>query len=370
MPPLHLPNEDAARLLRLLAAPGTHADLTLAQWDRVVRTGRASRLLAALWLRLVDAGLLDEVPVRVRAHLLSEAAVARYRKQLALRQLRELETLLRPLSIPVVLLKGAAYIAQGLRMADGRTLSDVDLLVPKEHLSVVESRLVQAGWAFAEVDAHDDRYYREWSHELPPLRFPGSPLELDLHHGILPPIARVTVDSAALLATSRPIAGSFFRVLAPEDQVLHACVHLFADSDLADRLRDIADIDALIHAFATGGDFWERLCRRALALGLGRSLWYGLRYGCRYLGTPTPEQASRSLDGVAPSERVTASMDWIVARALPAAPLDRRVPLSVRAARTLALARYFWMRMPVPILLRHALAKGLRELRARTVSTA
>lgn len=369
MPPLHLPNEDAARLLRLLAAPGTFAELTLAQWDRVVRTGRASRLLAALRLRLDAAGLLDAVPVEVRNHLVSEAAAARYRRQLAARQLRELETLLQPTSVSIVLLKGAAYIAQGLSLADGRTISDVDLLVPRERLAAVESRLIRAGWELAEVDPHDDRYYREWSHELPPLRFPGSPLELDLHHGILPPIARVTADPAALIAWSRPVPGSSFRVLAPEDQVLHACVHLFADSDLADRLRDVIDVDALIHAFAKEPDFWERLCGRALSLGLGRSLWYGLRYTSRYVGLQVPPHAWRVLDAFIPARAPRIAMDWVVARALPAAPLDRSVPLSVRTARTLALVRYFWMRMPLPILLRHAFAKGLREVRTRTAST-
>jgi hypothetical protein len=65
------------------------------------------------------------------------------------------------------------------------------------------------------MDPYDERYYREWIHELPPLRFPGRFLELDLHHTILPLTGRIQPDSAALLEASNPVEGTGFRVLCP-----------------------------------------------------------------------------------------------------------------------------------------------------------
>ncbi len=109
------------------------------------------------------------------------------------------------------------------------------------------------------------------------------------------------MDPAPLFAESRPVPGSAFRVLAPEDQVLHACVHVFVDSDLADRLRDIVDLDGLLRAFADRAGSWDRLCARAQALGLGRALWYGLRYASLLVATPVPEAAWRALDAHAPN---------------------------------------------------------------------
>src|SRR5262245_13904112 len=132
---LRLPNRAAATLLRLLADPEAAGALSLDEWDRVVRAGRASRLLATLRQRLDAARVLDTVPGPVRNHLDSEAAVARYRRQMALRDLHELESALGGLAGPIVLLKGAAYIARGLAIAEGRTVSDVDLLVPRDRLS-------------------------------------------------------------------------------------------------------------------------------------------------------------------------------------------------------------------------------------------
>jgi hypothetical protein len=269
---------------------------------------------------------------------------------------------------PIVLLKGAAYIVQALRIADGRTVSDVDLLVPRDRLAEVEARLREAGWALVDVDPYDERYYREWSHEVPPMRFPGSVLELDLHHGILPPISRVRVDPAPLFAGSRPLPGSVFSVLAAEDQILHACVHAFVDSDLSNRLRDIVDLDGLLREFANRPGFWDRLCARALALGLGRALWYGLRYPSLLLGTPVPETVWQMLDAHAPNALVRRLIDWLVADVTPPAPVDGRASLGLGLARTLAVIRYFWIRMPLPILVRHAAVKGARRIFPRAAS--
>ena len=90
-----------------------------------------------------------------------------------------------PLSRQVVLLKGAAYILQGLEFSRGRMPNDVDLLVRRSDLDETESSLLLAGWESETTDAYDQRYYREWSHELPPMRFPGHALEIDLHHTCL-----------------------------------------------------------------------------------------------------------------------------------------------------------------------------------------
>ena len=365
---LWFPNQSAATLLRVVADPAAGRGLTLDDWDRLVRVGRASRLLGTLRQRLADSGELAGVPERVRNHLDSEAAAARYRKQLALRDLHALAEVLRELPGPIVLLKGAAYIVQGLRIAGGRTVSDVDLLVPRDRLAGVEARLREAGWTPGEVDPYDERYYREWSHEVPPMRFPGGQLELDLHHGILPPISRVTMDPAPLFAASRPVPGAAFRVLAPEDQVLHACVHAFVDSDLADRLRDIVDLDGLLRELAATPGFWDRLCARAEAFGLARALWYGLRYSSLALATPVPQPVWRALETHAPNAFVRRVMDWLVGNVTPPAPIDERAPPGLGFARNLAVLRYFWLRMPLPILLRHAAVKGVRRIFPRAAS--
>jgi hypothetical protein len=97
----------------------------------------------------------------------------------------------------------------------------------------------------AELDAHDQRYYREWSHEVPPMQHPVHAVELDLHHNILPPVARTTVDADRLLQRLRPSRWAPWSVFDPADQMLHSAAHLFLDAEPRDRVRDLVDLDGL-----------------------------------------------------------------------------------------------------------------------------
>src|SRR3954465_14849818 len=72
---------------------------------------------------------------------------------------------LAPLGVPIVLLKGTAYAAAGLDAATGRSIGDLDILVPRPALAEVERVLLAAGWEWVKEDAYDDLYYRRWMHE-------------------------------------------------------------------------------------------------------------------------------------------------------------------------------------------------------------
>src|SRR5690606_21190695 len=160
-------------LLRALRDPQCVARLGPAEWDLLVRVARRARLHGTLHARLAAIDALDRVPDRVLAHLESGATVARYRLQLVRWEQHHLAQTLAPLGVPLVLLKGAAYAAQELPFAVGRSLNDVDVMVPAGAIARVEHVLREAGWRGEVGDPYDDRYYREWSHEIPPLVGPG-----------------------------------------------------------------------------------------------------------------------------------------------------------------------------------------------------
>lgn len=352
----------AAALLELLAAPELARSLSLSEWDDIVRMARTAGVLAALRVRLARLGVLTEVPDSVRLHLDSDFTLARYRRQMVVWELECLTRALTELSGPLVLLKGAAYVVQGFSLAEGRMPSDVDLMVPRSQLDTAERALLEAGWQMEELDPYDERYYREWSHELPPMRYPEHPLELDLHHTILPLTGRAKPDAAALFEAATPVEGTRFHVLCPVDQVLHACAQLFQDSDCAGRLRDLADIDSLLGEFRRIDQFWEQLLERSHLHGLGRSLFYSLRYAKRYLGTEVPAEVLGATS--APPVPVLRLMDALVHRALLPTHPDRPPPVAVRAARGMLFLRSHWLRMPPLLLARHAATKAWRALRA------
>ena len=157
-----------ALLLSALVSPERVLSLSLDDWDDVVRVGRNARLLGVLRARLERARRLDSIPPPVRAHLDSTWNVAAYRRQMVAPRDARSAKALEPLRIPMILLKGGAYIAQRLACADGRLPEDLDLMVPRERLDEAERALAAAGWVLEKTDPYDEHYYRAWSHELPP----------------------------------------------------------------------------------------------------------------------------------------------------------------------------------------------------------
>jgi hypothetical protein len=350
-------------LLRILTDPSSARELTEVDWDRAIRIGRSNRLLGTLRSRLDRAGVLSTLPPGVRQHLESDHMLARYQRQMVLHELRAVANVLAPLRIPLIALKGAAYILQGLSCSQGRFISDLDLMVPRNSLEQAEAALKAAGWELKELDPYDEHYYRTWSHELPPLQRPGHNLELDLHHSIVPLTARVRPNIPELFERSVPVADTVFRVLSPADQVLHACAHLAQESDFDGRLRDLVDIDALIREFQHTPQFWDDLLHCAQLHGLGRSLWHSMRYCSAWLSTPIPGSASEGLQRWAAPRAAATGMSWLVRQVVFASDLDRGPSFKVKLARALLLLRSHWLRMPPWLLVRHATVKAIRRLR-------
>lgn len=359
------PAPHVRQLLRALADPASCAEKDAAGWDLLVRVARAARLLGVLAGRLEESGIVGRLPEPAANHLRAALAESLYLRQMSLRQLTVLAETLRPLAAPLIALKGSAYILAGLPCAAGRLPRDVDLMVERHRLDEVERALLAAGWTFTKTDEYDQRYYREWSHELPPMRAPTLPLEIDLHHAILPPIGRLKPDAARLVADSVAVCGTAFRVLRPADQVLHATVHLFQDSDCTGKLRDLVDIDGLIRHFSSqaGDDFWRQLAESTGVHGLGRPLWYALAFCQAWLGTPVPQPAWDAVQAHRPPALARSLMAGLAGRVLPPIHPDEEVGRADRLATSALEFRALWLRMPPWTLAYHAAHKLARSMR-------
>jgi hypothetical protein len=255
--------------------------------------------------------------------------------------------------VPLVALKGCAYLLAGTPNADGRQFADVDLLVPEADLPRVELRLRERGWIAKELTPYDDLYYRRWTHELPPMTHAEREVEVDMHHGILMRTARLKPAPALLFAAARQVPGSRYKVLAPVDMVLNSIVHLFYGGEMDDAFRELVDIDDLLRSFAaTEPGFWGEFWPRAAALDLGRPAFYALRYAVRLLGTPVPKTLLTASLVAAPAAPVLRFMDWLVPRGLFPQHPDAPSHLT-EFARLLLYVRSHWVKMPPLMLARH-----------------
>jgi len=328
----------AAGAAALLANPAGAVGLDTGAWSDILCAARAERLLASLAYRL--DGL--DVPDDVRAVLDSARVDAEVGRTEALWEAEMARRVLAPLGIPVILLKGTAFVAAGLDAGRGRNIGDLDILVPREQIDRVEAALLEAGWEWVKPDPYDDAYYRRWMHELPPLIHRDRDRMIDVHHTILPLTARQTPDTLALIAASVPLENGL-RVLCPEDMVIHAAAHLLADGDLAGGLRNLWDIDRLVGDFESTA-FWTKLAERADLHGLADALDRALRLSTDLFGTSVPQRYERRHRGDS----------WYRARLLARDGWGRPTRPLLRLAFYI---RSHWLRMPPFMLARHLWTK-------------
>ncbi|MFB9243772.1 nucleotidyltransferase domain-containing protein [Massilia antarctica] len=353
----------APLLLQLLRDPARGAALSLAEWDLLLRQAASARLEASLHGLLDEHGVAGTIPAQVRRQL-DWAGVHAERHARAVRfEVAQIGAALAASGVPLILLKGGAYAMAGLAAARGRLFSDIDILVPKDSLAQVEAALMLHGWSTVAQDTYDQRYYRTWMHELPPMKHARRASVIDVHHAILPETARLRPDPARLRACAVTLPAPAapgqapVQVLAPADMVLHSAVHLFYDGEFDHGLRDLLDLHRLLASLGATPGFWEALPLRAAELELGRPLFYALRYCARLLHTPVPEAVLAAARPAGPRAPLLALMDSLFLRAL--LPNHRScADCGSAAARFLLYIRGNWLRMPPLLLTRHLFHKA------------
>ena len=345
-------------VLKVLREPKAIISMDLADWDLLLRQARSSNLLARIHSLIIEQDLIDYVPLEPREHLEWTSVIAE-------RQIKAVHwevAMIRKALIktgPVILLKGAAYVIAKLPPAHGRLFSDIDIMVPKDSINEVEAALMLHGWATTHHDAYDQRYYRRWMHELPPMRHIKRSSVIDVHHAILPETAAVHPSPEKLRISACLLEGyDDLKIFSPADMVLHSATHLFNESELNNGLRDLVDIDSLLRHFDNLPSFWNILVERAKELELTRALFYSLRYAKLILHTPVPPSTLDAIKTGCPNQLVLMLMDSLFTRALLPDHLSCSDWLTKTAKRCLYI-RGNWLRMPPLMLARHLLHKAL-----------
>lgn len=270
-----------ALLAQALRDPASVEALDAGGWTSLLAAARAEQLIGSLAWRLEGLtmpGAARRVLEDARATVEQGRLVALWEAEMARRALAATD-------IPVVLLKGTAFVAAGLSAGAGRQIGDLDILVPRDRIEEAEAALIAAGWEWVKPDPYDDAYYRRWMHELPPLIHRERDRMIDVHHTILPLTARITPDAGALI-DSRVALGNGLFVLPPEGMLVHAAAHLFADGDLQGGLRNLWDIRCLLDEFG-GTEFELKLAACATQHGLVREVERALRLSAHLFGEST-----------------------------------------------------------------------------------
>ncbi|WP_417610336.1 nucleotidyltransferase family protein [Parasphingorhabdus sp.] len=333
--------KDARLLVDALREPASVRALTGRQWTDLISIARAESLIGSLAHRVRDI----PVPSRVRAVLQDAIEAHELARLQALWEAACARRALADYPGKIVLMKGTAYVAADLASGVGRSIGDLDIMVARNDLPIVEAALLDAGWEWVKPDPYDDLYYRDYMHELPPLIHRERDRMIDVHHTTLPLTARPTPDARAMLDSAAALDNGL-HVMAPADMLLHSIAHLFADGDLAGGLRNLWDINLLIRQFSEAdAEFWNVLDGRAKIHDLASEKQRALRLAARLYGTPVNRLSAGK----------TALPDHLYVRRLLARDGYGRETRKV--TRLAFYVRSHWLRMPPLMLAKHLWTK-------------
>ena len=185
----------------------------------------------------------------------------------------------------------------------------------------------------------------------------GRPL-LDIHHTIVQPTARTSVEAEPLAAASQALTGDGrLRILAPTDMVLHSAVHLFNEGEFDRGLRDLLDLNDLLRHFGAQEGFWPALIQRAEEIGLTQPLFFTLHYLRLLLAVPLPPEAMEAARRWRPPPVRLRIFDALFLRALlPDHPSCDDIFTGF--ARWLLYVRAHYLRMPLHLLIPHLIRKA------------
>lgn len=336
-------------------------DFSLSEWDLLVRQARRAGVLARLWYLLERQQLIADIPAPALMHFESAMIYADQMRTSLNWEVHCIRYALEKLNLPLVFLKGAAYVLAGNDAALGRVFSDIDILVPKQSLMEVEQALIFEGWKFGSLDAYDQMYYRKWMHEIPPMQHVQRHTSIDVHHNILPLTSSFCPDPNKLLENINKIEGQNIWVLAPEDRVLHSAVHLFHEGEFDHGFRDLTDLDLLIKEFAYEEGFWLKLQNRATELNQEIPLYYALRFTTKILQTPVPVDVLEITEAYQANKLKRKVTDFVFLRAL----MPNHFTCSdswTRYAHWFLYLRSHWLKMPWYLLIPHLSRKAWMRL--------
>ncbi len=263
-------------------------------WQALAELARRHNLGALLYWRLQSMRLFAEIPQAVAAELRLEYLGTAQRNVRLYHQLGGLIGEFNVAGIPTILLKGAYLAEQIYGNVAVRPMEDVDLLLEAGDLSLVTDIMQRAD--FHRTD-HLNAIIQEAHHFS--WRSARTGLNVETHWGLIDDVYGVRVDAAGLWdrSSSAKTMDISVRQLAPEDQVLHLCIHAPVH-EFVMGLRVMCDLDATVR-FYHGHLDWESMRQRARLWNADRCMYICLSLATELLDTRVPEGW---LDAVRPAD--------------------------------------------------------------------
>ncbi len=262
-------------------------------WDLVLKLAHRHRIEGLLHRALTDAGV--EAPEPVRLALARSAASIGTQSLLQSAESARLRRLLGERGIDCVFLKGVALAALAYGMLGVKQAWDIDLLVRPEEAGLAADMLGQAGYRRSIPGSEvSDAMFQQW------MTISKESLWIHERSGMVVELHTALVDNPRLLRGVSALSemqlvrigpGIELPTLRTGELFAYLCVH--GATHAWARLKWLADVAALLRK--AGPEETERLYRRSVELGAGRSSAQALMLCARLLELPLPPKLETEL---------------------------------------------------------------------------
>lgn len=332
-------------------------EISAQDWSLLLEIAYSSNLIGILSYHIISNDHLSLLPESLSWQIRSAYKVYKTHVLDVLYEIALIKKALSTVGIIPTLLKGAAYTEQDLAVSKGRIYSDVDIYIGKEKIDLAEQILTWQGWSFGEVDEYDEKYYRDWMHELPVMVNRKTGVHLDVHHDLLPKTYRIEFNPAHKELECQFSNQSGVYTLSDTYQIIHSFTHLFSEGEFDNAYRDMFDLYYLFEGI-TDDEFYDRLIADSESLNVTRFLFYCVRYLQELFDYQFPNIFLQTLSKYEPRKSQMLIMDECYGRALlPQHPAfqDKFTGL----AKSILFVRAHWLKMPVKILIPHLFHKAV-----------
>ena len=245
---------DLNQFITLIAEPQKTQLLSASDWEILLWILDTARLEAWLFAQIKQHSTSCILPPTVVSRLTSATIYAERQQQQVRFECQTIASLLAEKQIEPLFLKGAAYVISSQFYSAGRVCSDIDALVQHNDLETSERHLKMNMWLSQEVDDYDDKYYREYAHEIPPMMQSERGTVLDLHHNLFLPVSGRAPNISQFWAL-RTRNENGLSTLKPAAALVHSMIHLLMNEEVTYGLRDCLDMQSIIDTH-NSESFW------------------------------------------------------------------------------------------------------------------
>jgi hypothetical protein len=310
---------EADILISLLARrEGVAQRLAIVDWEGLVRLAAQQGVSPVVYGRLCQLGLVPPAP----GEQLRDACRASAARNLLL--FSELGKLLRATQaagVPVIPLKGAFLAETVYGDIALRPMADLDLLVKPSDLPTAIEVLRQLGY---ESDQPFDPVAQQARfQDMPPMRKPGSAM-VELHWTLVTPLCGARIGQGELegiweRSVPATVAGVPSRTLAPEDLLLHLCMHASAHHRFADvGLKSFVDMAEVARHYGGALD-WSGFAERANRWRVANGVRMALMLAQEWTDLCVPADVWSQLDGERPDDQ---TLEWARHKVLEGRPTE------------------------------------------------